>query len=317
MVAPKITMAQELAQTWRSQLAEDYPQASAANRESIVQWLLGNDLERFDNLTPVEKQITQQALLYRYRILQKRYLGIPSEPAYRRLTKRLSSLMILRHKIRALVALSRDSYRTVVEVIQEVLQELLLRDRYIQQQIAWIAQCTNNSQLRNALLFASLEEYCMRPIRNRPLLIYRTIDYLQRTARGGVTYLSSSERVQLVSDELPTEDSDNSFSFLDSHALAAYQVTEAEAEQKVMHDAVKQELSDYLQVKLGMEAVQWFQLYLQGKSQQAIAERLNLDVRQVYRLREKVCYHAERNFAHKQHSELVANWLATKVESFS
>jgi hypothetical protein len=306
MMSKSITA--QLTQTWRSQLAKDYPQASAANRESIVQWLLGNDLERFDNLTPAQQQLTQ-------RVLQKRYLGIPSELAYRRLISRLSSLAILRHKIRALVALSHDRHRTVVDVIQEVLQELLLRDRYIQQQTAWIAQCTNNSQLRNTLLFASMEEYCMRPIRDRPLLIYRTIDYLQRTARGGITYLSSNQRLQLVSDESSPEDSDNSFSWLDSHALTAYQEAEAEAEQKAMHDAVKQELSDCVQAKLGTEAVQWLQLYLQGKSQQAIASQLNVDVRQVYRLREKVCYHAERTFIQKQQPELVANWLNVKIES--
>ncbi|OWY67361.1 hypothetical protein B7486_32120 [cyanobacterium TDX16] len=310
----KITMAQ-LTQTWRSQLAEDYPQASVANRESIVQWLLGDDLERFDNLTSAQLHMTQQALSFRYRILQKRYLGIPPERAYRCLISRLSSLLVLRHKVRALVALSRDRHRTVVDVIQEVLQELLLRDRYIQQQVAWIAQCTNNSQLRSTLLFASIEEYSMRPIRDRPLLVYRTINYLQRTARGGITYSPNSEQLQLVSDEFCTEESDNSFSWLDNHALVAYQEAETEAEQKAMHDAVKQELSDYLQVKLGMEAVQWFQLYLQGKSQQAIANQLNLDVRQVYRLREKVCYHAGRTFAQKKQPELVANWLkATVVE---
>jgi len=32
------------------------------------------------------------------------------------------------------------------------------------------------------------------------------------------------------------------------------------------------------------------QLYLQGKSQEAIACRLNLEIKQVYRLREKISY---------------------------
>jgi hypothetical protein len=310
MVLPNIEMAQ-LTQTWQIRLADDYPQASATTRESIIQWLFGDDLERFDNLTPSQLQLTQQALSYRYRVLQQRYLGIPSAPAYRRLTSRLSSLVVTRQKIRASIALSRDRQRTVVEVIQEVLQELLVRDRYIRQQIAWIAECTSNLQLRNVLLFASMEEYCMRPIRNRPLIVYRTIDYLRRTARGGVTQFPNGEELQLVSDELLTDDSDNPLSLLDSQALATYQEAQAREEQKALHNAVKQELSDYLQAKLGMEAVEWLRLYLQGKSQQAIANQLNLDVQQVYRLREKVSYHAERSFALKQQPELVTSWLKT------
>jgi len=50
----------------------------------------------------------------------------------------------------------------VVDVLQEVIQELLQSDRYMQQQMAWIAECTVDARLRNALLFASTEEYCLR-----------------------------------------------------------------------------------------------------------------------------------------------------------
>ena len=54
-------------------------------------------------------------------------------------------------------------------------------------------------------------------------------------------------------------------------------------------------------------------LYLQGLSQEAIAQKLNLPIKQIYRLREKVSYHAIKNFTLKQNPELVTSWLGTSL----
>lgn len=54
-------------------------------------------------------------------------------------------------------------------------------------QIAPIARCTADPRLRNALLLAATEEYCLRPVCNKPLLVYRFVNYLRRTQRGGLT----------------------------------------------------------------------------------------------------------------------------------
>ncbi len=62
---------------------------------------------------------------YRLRILRQRYLGVGPERAYRNLMQRLGNLVLLRNKIRTWVALSRDRTSTVVDVLQEVIQELL------------------------------------------------------------------------------------------------------------------------------------------------------------------------------------------------
>jgi DNA-binding NarL/FixJ family response regulator len=56
------------------------------------------------------------------------------------------------------------------------------------------------------------------------------------------------------------------------------------------------------------------QLYLQGRSPEAIAQQLNLSVKEVYRLREKIAYHAMRVFGLKHQPELVSNWLQTTLE---
>lgn len=305
--------AAELVKDWRSRLACDYPQQSAMARESILQWLIGNDPDRLEQLKANDLAIAQQAMVYRNRILQQRYLGTSPQQAYRRLIARFSSLVPLRDKIRTLVSLSRDRQRDVVDVLQEVLQELLQSDRYMQQQMAWIARCTGDHKLRNAMLFASLEDYCLRPIRHQPLLIYRFVNYLRRSCRGGLTHVPTSNRIRLVSEDLLTDDDDNRLSLLDAQAVNAHQNAQEIEEQQALRQAVQQQFAGYLAEKVGANAAHWLHLYLQGHSQEAIASALKLSVKDVYRLREKVSYHAMRVFALKQQSELVSNWLETSL----
>lgn len=287
---------ENLVQIWRLQLAFDCPEQSSATRESIIRWLLGKDLKRFELLDSTEIEIAQQAMAYRYRILRSRYLGLRPEQAYRHLIARLGSMVILQNKIRTAAALSHDCQRSVADVLQEVLQDLLQRDRNLQQEMAWIAECTNNSRLRNILLFASLEEYCLRPIRNRPLLVYRLGNYMRRNSHAVMTQVPKTTSTRLIFAEM-FADNATTFSRIDAQAVAQYHDQQALAEQQMLRNQVKQKLSDYLAKKLGSLAVQWLQLYLQGQSQQAIAQILNLPVKEIYRLREKVRYHAARIFA--------------------
>nr|MDZ8001414.1 hypothetical protein [Aulosira sp. DedVER01a] len=163
-----VTEAEKLAQYWRKRLVAECPEQSAAAKESIIFWLLGRDFQRFDLLNPKELEIAKQAMEYRYRILLQRYLGVARERAYRNLITRLASLMTLRNKIQTWVSLSRDRQRSVIDVLQEIIQELLQSDSYIQDQMACIAEITTDRRLRDTLLFASIEEYCLRPVRNQP-----------------------------------------------------------------------------------------------------------------------------------------------------
>ena len=319
-------LAEEIAQNWRSRLQKECPEQSAAARESIIRWLLGNlDAESisggFSRSTEVQEAIrvgiARQAMEYRYRILQQRYLGVGSHQAYRNLTTRLSSLVLLRNKIRSWVSLSGDRQRTIKDILQEVMQELLQSDRYMQQQITSIAKCTDDRRLRNALLFATMEEYCLRPVRNQPLIVYRFVNYLRRTQRGGLTQVPTNDLIKLVSTEFLTTENENSVSRLDSQAIASYEDTQAWEEQQALRTEVKREFESYLAQQLGTDAVQWLTLYLKGYSQEEIASKLNLDTKQVYRLREKIIYHAVRVFAVKNHSELVSKWLETSLQEHS
>ena len=307
-------IAEKLAQNWLARLQVDCPNYDRVTYESIISWLLGKDLARFEELTASQLAIAEQAMDYRYRILLHRYLGVGPERAYRNLITRLGSLVMLRNKIKTWVSLSRDRHRAVVDVLQEVIQELLHSDRYLQQQIAWITKCSSDSRLRNTLLLASAEEYCLRPIRNQPLLLYRFVNYLRRSGRGGITHVPTGDLVRLVSEEVMPEDADNPVSLLDAQAMAQYQETQAWEERMAARTSVKQEFESYLVQTLGPVAKDWLELYLQGRSQDEIARTLDKPIKEIYRLREKISYHAVRVFALKIQPELVANWLETSLQ---
>jgi hypothetical protein len=303
-----------LAEYWQQQLAIECPEQSQATRQSIITWLLGVDLERFDLLNPKELAIAKQAMEYRWRILHKRYLGMSRERAYRQLISRLGSVVAIRNKIQTWISLSRDRQRSVIDVLQEVLQELLQSDSYIQQQMRQISALTTDKRLRDTLLFASIEEYCLRPVRNQPILMYRFVNYLRRIQRGGLTQVPSSELVKLVSEEILAENHDNPISLVDNQAIAKYQETQNLEEQQANRQLVQQEFEEYLLENIGQLAVDWLRLYLQGKSQEEIAKQLNKPIKEVYRLREKLSYHAVRVFAIKGKPELIDNWLSTSLE---
>lgn len=308
------TAAENLAQNWRTRLAAECPEQSVATRESIILWLLGRDCQRFEQLNPKELDISKQAMEYRYRILQQRYLGMSRERAYRNLITRLASLVTLRNKIQTWVSLSRDRQRSVVDVLQEVIQELLQSDTYIQDQMARIAEVTTDKRLRDTLLFASVEEYSLRPVRNQPLLAYRFVNYLRRTQRGGLTQVPGRDLIRLVSEEILADDSDNRVNLVDTQAIAEYQQAQELEQQQILRQGVQKEFENYLQENLGAEAVEWLRLYLQGKTQDEIAKKLNKPIKEVYRLREKISYHAVRVFALKGKPELVDNWLSISLQ---
>jgi hypothetical protein len=306
--------AAELSQYWHERLAKECPEQRAATRKSIVCWLLGRDLKRFELLEPQELEIAKQAIEYRWIILRQRYLGIGRERAYRNLITRLASVVSLRSKIQSWVALSSDRQRTVLDVLQEIIQELLQSDTYMQQQMSCIAEFTTDKRLRDALLLTSVEEYTLRPIRNQPLLVYRFVNYLRRTQRGGLTQVPVSERLKIVSEEIFSDDGEHCVNLVDTQAIAQYQEAKQLEEQQLLRQSVQTEFANYLRKNLGQEAVDWLRLYLQGKSADEITKQLNKPIREIYRLREKVSYHAVRVFALKDHPELVDNWLSISLQ---
>ena len=298
---------------WETRISTECSGQNATTQTSILNWLLGEDRDRWETLDVDGLKIADKAMDYRWRILVQRYLGLSPERAYKNLMQRLGGLAVLRDKIRAWLTLSNDRQRQVIDVLQEVIQELLQGDKYIQQQIAWIGQCTKNPRLRDTLLFASIEEYCLRPIRNQPLLAHRFVNYLRRSQKGGVTNVPQSDLVKIVSDEI-IGDSDSTLSLLDKQAQENYHQQQEWEETQVARDRVKDTLRIYLAENVSPEAGVWLDLYLQGKPPEAIAIALKMEIKQVYRLREKINYHTLKVFAIKAESELVSQWLHISLQ---
>jgi DNA-binding CsgD family transcriptional regulator len=303
----------QIATQWEQRIATECSAQSTSTQASILNWLLGKDRDRLETLAIEQLQIADRAMDYRLRILVQRYLGLPPERAYKNLMQRLGGVVVLREKIRAWLSLSGDRQRTVVDVLQEVIQEMLQSDKYIQQQITWIGQCTRNPRLRDTLLFASIEEYCLRPIRDRPLLAHRFINYLRRSQKGGVTNVPQGDLIKLVSDEI-IGDNDSKLSLLDKQAQDNYHQQQEWEETQATRDRVKETLHSYLVEKIGTEAGQWLDLYLQGKTPESISIALQMNIKQVYRLREKINYHSLKVFAIKAEPEIVSQWLHISLQ---
>jgi DNA-binding CsgD family transcriptional regulator len=149
------------------------------------------------------------------------------------------------------------------------------------------------------------------------LLVYRFVNFLRRSQRGGMTHIPEKDTVRLVSESVTLDETDAPVSLLDSQAIADHQDNQVWEEQQVLRQSVRQEFEAYLEDNLGVEAAQWLRLYLQGQSQETIANRLNLPIKQVYRMREKISYHAIRVFSIKGRPELVASWLETSLQEHS
>ncbi|MEM6435059.1 MAG: HetZ-related protein 2 [Cyanobacteria bacterium P01_D01_bin.115] len=310
-----MTAVDDITQRWSTKLATELAEESDNSRQSILVWLLGPNPERFDEAVDATKQkVLAQALEYRYQILRQRYWNIGPDRAYRNLIKRLSSLFLVRSKVRTWIALSRDRRRTVTDVLQEVIQEMLQSDRYLKEQVRWIGECSPRSQVRNLLMLATIEEYCLRPIRNQPLLVYRFVNYLRRSQRGGMTNIPSGEMIRLISEEIGTDDPDSSMSLLDVEAVSKYESQTQAEEVQAMREQVKTGFATYLHDTLDATAVQWLELHLQGFTQEMISQRLDLSTKEAYRLREKIRYHAIRVFTLKEQPDLVLGWLQTSLK---
>lgn len=261
------------------------------SQDAIAQWL-----------SNVEPQYHE----YRLSILQ-RYLNVSQEQAYRNLVQRLSRQRVIQGKIRGWIAQTRDANRSVSEVIQEVIQEMLHSDRYIQSQVQWIAQCTPDHRIRTAFVMASLEEYCLRPIRNQPLVVLRFVNYLRCSQRGGMTHVPLGEFIRLVSDEIGEDD--QCLGLIDAEALDDFHAQKEQQDQDALRQVVKQEFRAYLCRRVGKVAGRWLDLYLKGYSQEEIGRILEVPVQQIYRLRDRVYRHALGMFSRQG---VVEVWLGNR-----
>jgi hypothetical protein len=303
------TIIDELRQQWHDRLSQESNSLTDSQQKTIINWLLGEDSQRWATLDERDLEIAKRGLTYRWQILQQRYLKASPTRAYRNLIDRLGACVTLRQKIRTWVSLSRDRQQAVADVLQEIIQEMLNSDRYLQSQLAWIGQCTNDQSTRDRLLLATLEEYALRPIRNQPLLAYRFVNYLRRQSKSGITNVPREEMIRILSDEIGGDEGETSLNLVDQNAIALYENERTFQEAQILRAKVKKSFTNYLAENVSPEAVTWFNLYLSGQTQEAIAKAMNIPIQQIYRLREKVGYHAIKVFALKEETSLISEWL--------
>lgn len=310
-----MTLLDQVTQEWQTRLEETCAHQTIAVRSSILQWLLGPNPERINAMDTQALYLFQIHLNYRYRILRERHLSLAPSLAYQRLMRRLISATLIRQKLRTWIEQSRDRQRSLMIVLQEVVQGMLGCDTYLQEQCAWVQQCTPSPRLRHLLLFASLEEYALRPIRNQPLIFLRITSYMSRSQREGVTQVPLQGFIHLVSDVLANELEYQSY--FDATALDRYEDPLVTIDRNRSRYAVQQEFEVYLHQKFGEVAVAWLRLYLQGCSQEKASEILGVPLKQLYRLREKISYHATKVFGLRVQPDLVAEWLNTSLQEYN
>ncbi|NJN76624.1 MAG: HetZ-related protein 2, partial [Synechococcaceae cyanobacterium RL_1_2] len=306
-----MTVVEEITQTWQTRLAEDQDaNFSEAQRRIIIGWLLGENAAELEQLDPRERQIMERAHDYRYRVFRQRYFQVSQNVAYSTLIKRFVFCVCSPSKNSYLGFPEPRSRRAITDVIEEVIQEMIQKDKYIQQQIQWIGQLTPNQTFRSTLLLATIEEYCLRPIRNQPLLAYRFVNFLRRSQRGGMTKVPQAQMLKFISENIAPEGEDQGeISLLDDHAIVNFESEQDWVEQQAIREEVQEEFKIYLGENIGEEAVQWLELYLFGKTQEEISQEMGLPIKKIYRLREKINYHAVKIFAIKAKPEITTQWL--------
>jgi hypothetical protein len=301
-----------LTQEWQLHLKAVFPDQPEAVRASILAWLLGSSPEGINALDDTGRNLLVGTMHYRIRILQNRYLN-PSPPqGYRLLMRRLASATLVRQKVQRWLNQSRDP-RSLMMVLEEVISEMLGKDNYLRQQATWIQACTPLPRLRHSLLFVALEEYALRPIQNQPLIVLRILNHLKRCQRGGVTQVPAQTILNIRSNTIFSQEESQDLEHCDVKALACYEQDVQNRQRQHQRCRVQREFEGYLSQTLGELHLRWFRLYLQGYTQEHIAQQLGLPIKKVYRLREKVSYHAIKIFSLRVQPELVADWLETSL----
>jgi hypothetical protein len=163
---------------WQTRLLLAYPQQPSV-RMSILNWLLGVDRTYWTTLTDRDLGLANQQIEARFDTLKHRYLNFNTAHRYQHLMQRLGTCIVRSTEIKLPASTDRIRSEIVVDLIEKVLEQICKTDPYIQARIQWIGCCTNDPELREALLSSDLELYCQQQIDTRSLLVDRCLDYLQ------------------------------------------------------------------------------------------------------------------------------------------
>lgn len=159
-----------LAQYWLDRIARESPEQNQTTRNSIIKWLF-DDTGSVDSGTKIVE--------YRWKILRQSYLNTTPDKSYTNLMQRLLTIIFSRREVETVLSPNREQLLIAIAILEKILKDLLTYDSHIQKKMIAIANFTPDKYLRNALLFATLEEYCLQPLQNQILLIYLFNNHLQ------------------------------------------------------------------------------------------------------------------------------------------
>ncbi|HEY9623352.1 MAG TPA: hypothetical protein V6C78_23550 [Crinalium sp.] len=170
---------QMLANEWRSHFVANHSEFLSSDREAILHWLIGREPERFRYFSPAQLRLAEQTIRNRDRILQN-YLGLNAADAKQCLIQRLCRAVPAQIKVGDKTVELSDRLPWLMKVLESMVRKFIQRDTHIGYQNAWIELCTVNPLLRDVLLYATLEDYCLRPSGEQTILEYRLISYLHK-----------------------------------------------------------------------------------------------------------------------------------------
>ncbi|MEA5533553.1 hypothetical protein [Crocosphaera sp. XPORK-15E] len=196
---------QQLKSAWGKRLVKELPQYNRNQRHSIVNWLINYNQSftttqelSVDELTTLNKKVE-----YRYSLLRKRYLTVNYTEGYRTLISRLSSVTAKYCSVWRM-KYCQQSQREIVNLIQQVIQTLMNNDPYLKGQFEQISQEISDRQLREALVLATVEEYCLHSVKNKPFFLH----YLrQHLSQKSLTLSEKSMNLRCLNEA-------NNFSYL-------------------------------------------------------------------------------------------------------
>jgi hypothetical protein len=168
---------------YQTRLTLECPNLDNTDLVSILHWLLGEDLEIWEKLSPEQLEIARRRLDDRLSILTERYLEKSPQRAYQNLMERLGGFISTCARILLEVSIDRDFTHTVVDTIEAVIQVMSNHDLDLPRQRLWIGKCTSKSQLRNALLLTTIEASCLGDIRNRSIFATRCLSRLEHSLK--------------------------------------------------------------------------------------------------------------------------------------
>lgn len=163
---------------WQSRLLTEYPHLDSTQRDSIQKWLLGENVERLENLSPQELAAVSHALNCRYQILRKYYLGVSPVQAYCHLFDSLGKIFLTNPQIRRWSHYKYEHKKIILKILQQMVEDILKSDSYVKEQKKWIAKCTRDISLRNAFLLTIIQEYCSFSCSNPPLFLNMVFNFI-------------------------------------------------------------------------------------------------------------------------------------------